>query len=70
MTEKEKFFAWLEGERKKGLLDIHFTANPDRDKNVTEEEIYAELNQMIEAPAVPDLRLFPNGNVFSAKPSI
>ncbi len=67
MTEKEKFFAWLAEERKKGLKGINFTPNPDRDKDVTEEELYAELNRMIAAPASEvDLELFPSGkNVFT-----
>ena len=66
MTQKETFFQWLAAEREKGLLGINFSANPDRDKDVTEEEIYGELNRMIAAPAAEvDLELFPSGkNVF------
>ena len=54
MTEKEKYFNWLDGEIKKGLRSISFTPNYEKRGKYSEEEIYAELNRMNEAPSVPD----------------
>lgn len=44
-SEKEKFLARLDEERKKGLTDFKVCSNPDR-KPCNKEEIYAELNRM------------------------
>ncbi len=59
MTEKEIFFKWLATQRSKGLRDISFTRNADATP-ASEEEIYAELNQMINAKPLNDPDLFPN----------
>lgn len=60
LTEKEKFFAWLEEERKRGLLSIYLTPNYENTQKCSEEDIYRELNAMINAPAIEDAELFPN----------
>ena len=54
MTEKEKYFDWLAKEKAKGLLGINFYFNHDAARGMTEEQVYAELNRMNEAPDVPD----------------
>jgi hypothetical protein len=53
MTEKEKFTNYIKERMEKGLLDIH-VAWISQAMNVNEEELFAELNRMIEAPTVPD----------------
>lgn len=46
MTEKEKYFEWLNGELAKGLVDIKYTINWDADfSGLSEEDIYRELNE-------------------------
>jgi len=60
MSEKDKFLNWIREKQKKGLLDIHFTSAMEgtamifRSRNATEEDLYAELNRMHEAPTVSD----------------
>ena len=54
MTEKETFLQWYAAELNKGLKGIHITPNPNAPANSTEEEIYAELNRMREAPDACD----------------
>lgn len=59
MTEKQKFINWLNKELELGLLDVHFYyAHPERLTETPEEEIYAELNRMNEAPVLEDKELF------------
>jgi hypothetical protein len=53
MIEKEKFLNYVRGQSEKGLIDIKLFLNPDA-KPTNEEELYAELNRMVEAPDVPD----------------
>lgn len=48
--EKDKFFKRLEEKRADGLKSIHFFSAGNTGLN--EEEIYAELNRMDEAPVV------------------
>lgn len=64
MTEKEKFFEWFRKEKENGLVDIKFTPNYENIYNITEENLYAELNRMNEADEIgetEDLELFPSG---------
>lgn len=64
MTEKEKFFEWFCKEKQNGLVDIKFTPNYENIHNITEEDLYAELNRMNEAEKlgeIVDLELFPGG---------
>jgi hypothetical protein len=53
MTEKEKFLNHVREQQVKGLQDIKLFVNPNA-KPTNEEELYAELNRMVEAPDVPD----------------
>ena len=55
-TEKEKFFRRLAEKREKGLLGFHVTMNPDATP-CDEEELYAELNRMDDAPVETDFEL-------------
>lgn len=59
MTEKEIFFKWLATQRSKGLRDISFTRNAGATP-ASEEEIYAELNRMINAKPLNNPDLFHN----------
>ena len=66
MTEKEKFLQYIDGQVKLGMVDIHFSWTEEAGK-ASEEEIYAELNRMIEAPDLPDPEVLgewspPKGN--------
>lgn len=51
--EKDKFLAWFEDEKDKGLIDIKLTPTPFYEGGYTEEEAYAELNRMNEASDLP-----------------
>jgi len=46
MTEKEKFVAWFENEKKNGLIDFRVTLNPNGSGD--EESLYRDLNQVNE----------------------
>lgn len=50
--ERDKYLAWFEAEKKKGLRSIHISTT-DAAQGMPSEEFYAELNRMIEAPEVP-----------------
>ena len=50
MSEKEKFFKNLEKDQEKGLVDTKFF--PGNTFDVTEEEVYTELNRMDNAEVV------------------
>ena len=50
MTQKEKFLKQLEEDRNNGLIDTNFFIG--NTCNITEEEVYAELNRMEEADDV------------------
>jgi hypothetical protein len=52
LTEKEKYLNWIEEEKKKGLKSIHFST-VDGAKFDNEEEIYRELNAMVNGKEVP-----------------
>ena len=57
-TEKEKFFRRLAEKRAEGLIHFHVSVKPPDsvktgDLPYDEEEIYAELNRMEDAPTVP-----------------
>ena len=54
MTEKEKFIDWFKKEQEKGLLYMIPFVNRDRLEGATEEDLYGELNRMVEAPDLPD----------------
>jgi len=55
--EKDKFLAWFKSEKDNGLIDMKLTPTPFYSGGCTEEEAYAELNRMNEAPDLP----FPEG---------
>lgn len=57
--EKDKFFKRLAEKRAEGLKYVHFFSAGHTGAN--EEEVYAELNRMDEAPVEIDLDLFPDG---------
>lgn len=59
MTEKEKFLNYVREQQAKGLHDMGFFVNPDAG-TATEEEIYGELNRMVNAPDVPDKEVLGN----------
>jgi len=54
-TEVEKAQAWIDEEKKKGLVDIKLflTGNP-----TTLESVSKEFNEMVAAPVVADTSLF------------
>ena len=69
MTQKEIFYKRLAEEREKGLINFGVFANPDAVAG-TEEEMYAELNRMDDAPLEVDLDIFPSGkNIFTSDDS-
>lgn len=49
------FLAWLDVERSKGLVDVKFFKRDTTRSTV--ESFAAEINQMIQAPEVPDTEL-------------
>ena len=56
-TEKQKYLEYIAEQVEKGLIDTKFFFTESA-KNATEEELYAELNRMKDAPDVPYLELF------------
>ncbi len=63
MTEKEKFLNYIEEKIKEGLVgfSLYYDEKPvdkSTDPKQREEEIYAELNRMVEAPTLEDPDLF------------
>lgn len=50
--EQQKYLKWWVEETKKGLVDVKICLKPcDRDRNVTSEEIFKELNMINDAMA-------------------
>ena len=49
MTEEQKFVAWFEREKAKGLVDFKVTMNPSYvPGSVSREELCRQLNQVVE----------------------
>lgn len=61
MSEKEKFNKWLEEEKAMGLVSIRVSPNYENlNDNFTEEDLYRELNAMINGEVVSNIEIFPN----------
>ena len=63
ITEKQKYLQWVDKEKQKGLIGIHIQFASQASKGVTEEELYGELNRMIEAPDLPDPEVLGNRSI-------
>tara|TARA_R110000824_G_scaffold218435_2_gene405048 strand:+ start:3369 stop:3536 length:168 start_codon:yes stop_codon:yes gene_type:complete len=50
MTEKQELQKYIEKEQGNGLISLSFTATASTNR----EELYAEVNRMIKAPALVD----------------
>lgn len=53
MTEKQKFLKRAEQMKAAGLVDFKLITTPSI-REASEEEVYAELNRMFDAPDLPD----------------